>query len=386
MNISSIRIGDLGEIFDGPHATPTRREEGDLYFLNIASLEAGRLDLSQSDRVDEADFDKWTRRIRPQGDDLLFSYETRLGDAALMPKNVSGCLGRRMGLIRPDRTVVDPRFLLYSWLSPAFQEQIRTHAIHGATVSRIPLNQLADWHVPYLPIELQKGIAGVLGALDDKIAANRRTIALSDEVRSVIWNLCLRSARLIPLTSIADFVNGRAFTKDATGTGRVVVRIAELNSGFGASTIRNDIAVDDRHVVRRGDLLMSWSGSLNSARWFREEAIVNQHIFKVIPRDGSATWMVASAVEARLAYFRAVAADKATTMGHIQRRHLDEAIEWPTEIDPALNDAGTAVWDRALAAEVENEVLARTRDELLPLLMDGRITVKQAEGVVGEVV
>ncbi|AVM00259.1 hypothetical protein C6V83_08245 [Gordonia iterans] len=77
-------------------------------------------------------------------------------------------------------------------------------------------------------------------------------------------------------------------------------------------------------------------------------------------------------------YFRSLAADKATTMGHIQRHHLDDPVAWPETINAELNALGEMLWQRALAAETESERLARTRDELLPLLMDGRISVRQA--------
>ncbi|ATG51410.1 type I restriction endonuclease subunit S [Brachybacterium vulturis] len=57
---------------------------------------------------------------------------------------------------------------------------------------------------------------------------------------------------------------------------------------------------------------------------------------------------------------------------------MDAPVAWP-EISDRLNDAGKALWERALAAEKENQILAATRDELLPLLMSGKITVKDAE-------
>ncbi len=130
---------------------------------------------------------------------------------------------------------------------------------------------------------------------------------------------------------------------------------------------------------------MAWSGSLTTARWYRDQAIVNQHIFKVIPKGDNSMWAVACAVEQQMEYFKRIAADKATTMGHIQRRHLDEKTLWVGDLTPQEEHYGRSLWKRALAAEIENEQLARTRDELLPLLMDGRITVKDAERVVEEV-
>jgi type I restriction enzyme S subunit len=142
-----LTFSDLGDIFDGPHATPKRQTEGP-YFLNIASLDDGRLDLTQSDHVSREDFERWTKRITPQEGDLLFSYETRLGDAALMPAGIEACLGRRMALLRPNRERVDPRFLLYFYLSPAVRQIIDRRTIHGATVNRIGLSTIMADHRP----------------------------------------------------------------------------------------------------------------------------------------------------------------------------------------------------------------------------------------------
>ncbi len=162
---------DLGQQFDGPHATPKRKTDGP-YFLNISSLENGRLDLSKSDRLSEDEFVTWTRRVIPQSGDLLYSYETRLGEAALMPDGIKACLGRRMALLRPNPEVVDPKFLLYFYLGPQFQRTIQKHTITGATVPRLLLSEMPSWTVVIPPLEEQRGIAEVLGALDDKIAAN----------------------------------------------------------------------------------------------------------------------------------------------------------------------------------------------------------------------
>ena len=84
------------------------------------------------------------------------------------------------------------------------------------------------------------------------------------------------------IADLARYVNGRAFTKGATGTGRMVIRIAELNSGPGGSTVYHDIAAAPENIAHPGDLLFAWSGSLDVYRWHRDEALVNQHIFKVI--------------------------------------------------------------------------------------------------------
>jgi type I restriction enzyme S subunit len=165
----------------------------------------------------------------------------------------------------------------------------------------------------------------------------------------------------------------------------MVVRIAEINSGPSGSTVFNDIEVPDVHLARPGDVLFAWSGSLTVTRWFRPEAIVNQHIFKVIPRDGLPVWLAFELIQMKLAAFRAIAAGKATTMGHIQRHHLDELVTVPawrhlTTLDAELRP----LWERALAAEQESLKLAELRDALLPKLMSGEIRVRDAEQAVEE--
>ena len=258
---------------------------------------------------------------------------------------------------------------------------------HSQGSGQALLNQTVLSNISFTPpgTQARAAIAEVLGALDDKIAANRRTIDTADTLRAAIWGKATRDAHHVLLSSLAAFINGGAFTKGASGNGRPVVRIVEMNQGVSDTTVRTDLEVKDDQVVRAGDFLMSWSGSLTTSRWFGEESILNQHIFKVIPAEGVPLWAVASAVETKMPYFQFVASNKATTMGHIQRHHLDEDVAWPT-VTSALNLQGTALWDLALAAERENQVLASTRDELLPLLMSGRITVGAASSHVEEVV
>ena len=380
---TTVTLNDIGQIFDGPHATPTRQTTGP-YFLNIASLSAGRLDLRLSDHVSTEDFAMWTRRVMPRADDLLFSYETRLGEAALMPAGIEACLGRRMAIIRPKRDHVEPRYLLYLYLAPQFQSTIEQNTIHGATVNRIPLNRMGAWEVVLPPIPEQQAIAEVLGALDDKIAANAALVERAEELMHRTFR-SLTPANEVPLSTAAEFINGKAFTKGASGSGRVVVRIAELNGGISGSTVFSDAIVDDRHVVQPGDILFAWSGSLTLHRWFRDEAIVNQHIFKVIPREGHHPWLVYELLREKLADFKAIAADKATTMGHIQRRHLDEVVEVPSSSDVNNVDAlMSGLWRSALNAEQESLTLAATRDALLPQLMSGKLRVRDAEAAAYE--
>jgi type I restriction enzyme S subunit len=179
-------IGEVCEVFDGPHATPTRRDAGPV-FLGITSLNKGRIDLAPSDHVSEEDFAKWTRRVTPRPGDVVFSYETKLGEAAIIPAGLRCCLGRRMGLMRPDSNRLDSRFLLYYYLGPEFQDVIRERTIHGSTVERLSLLEFPRFPIRIPPLPEQRAIASVLGALDDKIDLNRRMCQTLEEMARALF-------------------------------------------------------------------------------------------------------------------------------------------------------------------------------------------------------
>ena len=169
-----VSIGDLADIFDGPHATPSKTTDGPI-FLGISNLAQGRVDINNAEHVSEEDYVRWTRRVEPRAGDVVFSYETRLGEAAFIPPDLRFCLGRRMGLLRARPGMVDKRFLLYAYLGPKFQETLRARTIHGSTVDRIPLIEMPGFPIDVpTSLEEQRAIAHILGTLDDKIEVNRR--------------------------------------------------------------------------------------------------------------------------------------------------------------------------------------------------------------------
>jgi type I restriction enzyme S subunit len=318
--------------------------------------------------------------------DVLLTTKGTVGRVAIYPDGTEQVVySPQLCYFRvKDESRLNRRFLAYWFKSGEFAHQALHRANNTDMAPYINMRDIRSLSLTLPDVTEQRSIAEVLGALDDKIAANDRVIARADEMARLLYRKAVVDGGRRPLSSLASFVNGRAYTKNATGTGRVVVRIAELNSGLGSSTVYNDIEVPDENLARPGDLLFAWSGSLTAARWFRPEAIINQHIFKVIPAGGMPMWLVHQAVHAKLDEFKAIAADKATTMGHIQRRHLDEPVAVPTPDDIVrLDSLMGGLWESALAAEVENQKLVATRDELLPLLMSGKVRVQDIGHALG---
>ncbi|SMX91218.1 restriction endonuclease subunit S [Brevibacterium linens] len=383
MNWTLEKLGALAELTVGHVGTMANQYESEgVPFLRSLNVKPHRIDPIDLKFINP-EFARSLKKSRLRTGDVVTVRTGAPGQTAVIPHWLDGANCSDLVIIRP-REKLHPKWLSYhlNWITKA---KISQHLV-GAVQQHFNVSAAASLSIQVPPISYQRAVAEVLGALDDKIAANERILDLRQQLTRSIYRSAPKP-RTKPLSSVASFINGRAFTKNATGTGRVVIRIAELNSGVGASTVWNDIDVDKSNTAQPGDLLFAWSGSLTVARWFEPEAIVNQHIFKVETRDETPMWLVRELLNEQLERFKSIAADKATTMGHIKRSHLDEPVHIPDDAWlVAHQDVMSSVWDLEFEVELEKRRLARTRDELLPLLMSGKITVKDAEAVVSDAV
>ena len=270
------------------------------------------------------------------------------------------------------------------------------------------------------PLEEQRTIAGVLGALDDKIEQNRRTAQALDRLARAIfraWFVDFEPVKAkvagaasfssmpqaifdalptrfvdseigaVPegwevkaITAIATFLNGLALQKyppRGDGEDLRVIKIAELRKGSaeGAAWANSDVA--ERYVIGDGDLLFSWSGTLEAAFWFGGKGALNQHLFKVTS-SRFPSWFCFHWIRQHLPWFRAIAASKATTMGHIKRGHLQETLVVvpPNEVLHVANEVIGPMYDIFGQLMNESRKLAAMRDMLLPKLLSGEVRVR----------
>ena len=173
-------------IYDGPHATPPISSDGAI-FLGITNFRNGRLDLSEIRYISEADFPKWTKRVIPKENDIVFSYEATLNLYAIIPSGFRGCLGRRMALLRVNENKVYYKFLYYYFYSESWRCVIKTNTVLGATVDRIPLIKFPDFIVELPPLEMQYKIANILSSYDDLIENNQKQIKLLEEAAQRLY-------------------------------------------------------------------------------------------------------------------------------------------------------------------------------------------------------
>jgi type I restriction enzyme, S subunit len=166
----SASLKDLCEsITDCLHSTPKWTNEGKLVVRSY-NIKGGKLDLSNRWYTDEGTFQERVSRAKPKSGDLIITREAPMGELCLIPEGVECCLGQRMVLIQPDSKKIDGRYLLYAMLSEFVQKQIKQSDRTGSTVSNLRIPLLKNLEIPLC--DSAEKISAVLSALDAKIDCN----------------------------------------------------------------------------------------------------------------------------------------------------------------------------------------------------------------------
>jgi type I restriction enzyme, S subunit len=155
--------------------------------IRTTNIRNGRIDLNECRFVDEATYTKWTRRAELQFGDVLLTREAPIGEVGLVLEPKGLFLGQRVMQYRAKAHLLSPRFLLYSFLSPTLQHQFGSHEGSGSVVSHIRVGDCFKFKLKLPPLPVQKDIASLLGALDDRIALLRETNATLEAIAQALF-------------------------------------------------------------------------------------------------------------------------------------------------------------------------------------------------------
>ena len=256
----------------------------------------------------------------------------------------------------------------------ALDDKIDLNRHMNETLEAIARTIFKDWFVDFGPTRTKmEGLTPYLAPDTWALFPDR----LDNEKKPNGW--CER-----PLDEIADFLNGLALQKyPPEDDGSLpVIKIAQLRAGNCEGADEASAKIPMAYIVDDGDILFSWSGSLLQRVWTGGRGALNQHLFKVTSAEYP-KWFLFHWIGHHLPDFQATAASKATTMGHIQRHHLTQAMTTVPD-KKVLSVADQVIgplFERAIGNDLEARMLAAVRDFLLPKLMSGEIRVKEAEKI-----
>jgi len=389
-------------LIDCDHRTPQQATEGYPY-IAIPQLKDGHIRLDGVRLISKSDYLDWTKKLKPQADDVIVVRRCNSGDSAVVPAGLECAIGQNLVILRSDGQRIYPKFLRWLLRGPDWWEQVEKFINVGAVFDSLKCREIPEFELTIPPLEVQKEIATVLGSIDARIELLRETNATLEamaqalfkswfvdfnpvhanalasdcnaEIQTVGALLAAPNSTktnqgaassaptvnalfpatftaspqgLVPegwsprsLDEIAEYLNGLALQKfPPTGENDLpVIKIAQLRKG---DTVGADLAgrnLKPEYIIQDGDVLFSWSGSLEVEIWCGGEGALNQHLFKVTSKEYP-KWFYYLWTRYHLANFKLIAASKATTMGHIQRKHLTEAMTVvpSTEVLNAANE------------------------------------------------
>lgn len=350
--------------------------------------------------IAEEDYDKWMVRGFPKVGDVILTTEAPLGEVALL-KEEKVALAQRIVCLRGKDNVLDNTYLKYYLQSGKGQKSLSARE-SGTTVTGIKQAELRRVDIEYPAYDDQRRIASILSSLDRKIELNNKINADLEEMAQAIfknWFVDFEPFKdgkfvdselgMIPegwkvgrLTEIASYMNGLAMQKfppENTEDSLPVLKIKELGQGFcGTDSDRCSCNIKDECKIHNGDVIFSWSGTLLVDVWCGGDCGLNQHLFKVTSKDYP-KWFYYYWTKHHLQEFIHIAKDKAVTMGHIKRGHLEEAMVAIPDNDSMekAHELFEPILSKMISLRLESSRLSLLCDTLLPRLMSGEIEVPE---------
>ena len=394
----SSRIGD------GIHGTPIYTDGKGYPFINGNNLSSGRIEVTENTKnVPKEEYEKYF--IEFNEDTLFLSINGTLGNLAIY-RGEEIILGKSAAYIKC--TGIDVNFLYYYLQLKEIQTQLWNIAT-GSTIKNLSLASIRSLNVLNPPKEVSRKIAKVLSTIDKKIEINSQINAELEAIAKtlydywfvqfdfpnvdgkpykssggkMVYNEILK--REIPegwkdstLWNIAIYYNGLAMQKyRATGDEYLpVIKIREMNNGISSDTEKAKVDIPKAAVIEDGDLLFSWSATLDVKIWSEGKGALNQHIFKVTSDTYPQSFYYFELMN-YLSHFKMMADLRKTTMGHITLEHLKQAniVLPPIELIEKLDEKLKPIFEHILVLKKESNSLVKLRDWLLPMLMNGQVTV-----------
>ena len=396
-------LQDICKIYDCPHTTA--KDEGvGIPLVRTPNVGKGRLVLTNVHRVNSDVYKKRTLRAIPEEDDIIIAREAPVGNTAIIQKKQKVCLGQRVVLLKPNKALVDPNFLVYYLLSNEVQHHLKIHA-NGAVVAHLNVADIRNLSVCLPSLCEQKKIGKSLKIIDDKIELNRRiNDNLEQQAQALFksWFVDFEPFKdgefvnsefgMIPkgwrtgvLSDIIEILSGFAFksnTFEFEGKYKLVT-IKAVQDGYlelnGADGI-NDVPVKvPRHCfLKKKDILLSLTGNVGRCCLVNSDnLLLNQRVAKIEPKkiaDWAYTYILFRLSDTKT-YLETISRGTAqANLSPIETANMPILI--PTrEVMDAFSVCATPLVNYSMVLTIEAEKLAQQRDTLLPKLMSGELKI-----------
>ena len=376
------KLGEVIEIIGGgtPKTSISEYWNGNIPWLSVVDFNTGKKYVSKTEKTITEEGLKNSSTKLLQKNDIIISARGTVGALAMLDKPMTfnqSCYGIRA---KENESTNDYIFYL---LKDTVNQLLQIS--HGGVFDTITKATFDEIDISLPPLEEQKAIAEVLSSLDDKIdLLHRQNQTLESLAQTLFRQWFIEEAKEEweekPLSKIADFLNGLACQKFPPQNDidkLPVLKIKDLKDGISENSDYATSDIKPEYIVNNCDVIFAWSASLMVKIWDGEQCVLNQHLFKVTSKDFP-KWFYYQWCKYHLDNFIAISSEHATTMGHIKRGDLDEAmciIPSSEELLKMDNDI-LPIFEKLEINSKQIKSLEKMRDTLLPKLLSGEVRVK----------
>lgn len=358
------------------------KEHNSVPVIRVNNIKNGKIIPEDVMKVDEEIEAKY-KRTRLKGGELLLTVVGSVGNAVIVTDEFINWNVARAVSVSRILNDYDKHFIKYCFLTEYVLHQMYGHT-NDTVQPTLNLSSLKEIKFPVPPLPEQIQIASILSSLDDKIDLLHRQNKTLEQLAETLFRQWFveeaeESWEKMPLSSIADFLNGLACQKFPPKNQidkLPVLKIKELSSGISENSDWASSDIKSEYIIKNGDVIFAWSASLMVIIWNGEDCILNQHLFKVTSKVYP-KWFYYLWCKHHLAEFISISLSHATTMGHIKRGDLDEAMVLvPTQEElKKMTISIQPFFDKMLINHNQIRTLTQLRDTLLPKLMSGEVGV-----------
>lgn len=267
--------------------------------IRTPNIGKGRFILDGVHRVCEEVYHIRNRRAVPQDDDLIFAREAPAGNVAIIKNGQKLCLGQRTVLIRPDKSKVNPDFLVYFLLAPEQQHALLKTA-NGSTASHVNMKTIRNLHIELPSPSYQNKAAKILSDYDELIEVNRRRIAVLEEMAMRTyreWFVHFRfpgheTATFVnglpqgwewkPLGEVMDFDRGCSYTSEEIdvieGVNLINLKNIKAYGGYNYDGLKvYGGNYKSQHIVTKGDFVMGVTDMTQDRRTVGAVALIPEY-------------------------------------------------------------------------------------------------------------
>lgn len=376
--MKTAKLANIADIQTGPFGSQLHKEDYVDAGTPIVTVEhLGRRKLSNKNVpfVSESDAHRLSKYSLEQGD-IVFSRVGSVDRCSQVSENEAGWLfSGRCLRVRPNDSMIDPDYLYYFLTLPKTQEFIRAIAV-GATMPSINTSLLGEVDIDLPPLSEQVGIAKGLGALDDKLAANSRIIKIATHLNINLVEKAV-TKELEHLQNLADITMGsspKGEFLNEEGIGEPFFQgVRDFGELFPSERVFAEKAV---RTAQEGDILFAVRAPIGEVNIAERPCVIGRGIAAIRGKQShlGLFYLLKGHPELWETY-----KSSGTVFAGINKSDLHNAVIPVLRDSEKLEQQLTPIHERAMHALRESQALARTRDELLPLLMSGRITVGEAE-------